>query len=109
MDNDLNFPAFYITNVHDSSSFSSVFNALVLAGFDINYPNNDSVTFLQKLIIEGEPDLNKINAILQTNPKINSLHIDELDAKVKLTWSNTSKIVKAAIARLKDYAKFSKQ
>jgi hypothetical protein len=41
-----NFPPFLITKVRDSSSFSSVFNALVIAGFDINYPNEDSLTFL---------------------------------------------------------------
>lgn len=86
MDDDLNFPAFYITRVRDSSSFSSVFNALVHNGFDINYPNKDNLTFLQKLIIEGEPDLNKINAILQTNPKLDFIHMAELEAKVKLSW-----------------------
>jgi hypothetical protein len=45
-DSELNFPPFLITKVKDSSSFSSVFNALVMANFDINYPNEDSLTFL---------------------------------------------------------------
>lgn len=104
MDSEQDFPPFLITKVKDSSSFSSVFNALVIAGFDINYPNEDSLTFLQKLVMEGQPEMNKMKVILQTEPTLYPSHIAELDAKVKLSWvTYNNPVVKAAISALKEY------
>jgi hypothetical protein len=54
--------------------------------------------------MEGEVDMNKMQAILQTEPKLNEMHIAELDAKLKLNWVTYSKpVVKIAISALKEY------
>ncbi len=48
--------------------------------------------------------MNKMQAILQTEPKLNEMHIAELDAKLKLNWVTYSKpVVKIAISALKEY------
>jgi len=75
-----------------------------MANFDINYPNEDSLTFLQKLMMEGEVDMNKMQAILQTKPTLNEMHIEELDAKLKLNWvTNNKPVVRKAMSALKEY------
>ena len=54
--------------------------------------------------MEGQPDMNKMKAILQTEPRLNDNHIAELDAKVKLSWvTYNNPVVKAAISALKEY------
>lgn len=75
-----------------------------MSNFDINYPNEDSLTFLQKLLMEGDVDINKMQAILQTKPKITELHIEELDAKLKLNWVTYHKpAVKKAMSAIREY------
>ncbi len=54
--------------------------------------------------------MNKIMAILQTEPRLNASLIAELDAKVKLSWvTYNNPVVKAAIKALKDHVAHVRQ
>lgn len=53
-DIDLNYPAFLLCSMKSESKFLSSYYALTGAGFDLNFPNPDGLTFLQKFIITGD-------------------------------------------------------
>jgi hypothetical protein len=51
MDSKQDFPPFLICGIKNDSEFLTSYYALIDAGFDLNYPNSDGLTFLQKLLI----------------------------------------------------------
>ncbi len=83
----------------------TAYYALIDAGFDMNFPNPDGLTFLQKLIITGEHlSMNKITGILNTRPVFTAEHLAEIEAKVAFSWVRTQNpIVKQIMTALKEY------
>lgn len=50
-DNESNYPSFMLTEVKNDSKFLTSYYALLESDFDLNHPNAEGLTFLQKQII----------------------------------------------------------
>ena len=103
-DDQMNFPPFFIAQVTNDSKFLTSYYALIGAGFDLNFPNEDGMTFLQTLLITGEISMNKIHGIIQTRPSLTLEIYRDIEAKVALSWVRTNNpVVKTAMHALKTY------
>lgn len=104
-DTNLDYPPFLLCSVKNDSKFLTSYYALIDAGFDLNFPNSDGLTFLQKLIITGEHlSMTKIEGIIRTRPQMTRDHWAEIEAKVALSWVRTQNpVVKQAMSALKEY------
>ena len=105
VDQNLDYPAFILCGIENDQKFLTCYYALIEAGFDLNLPNPDGMTFLQKLIITGEYlSMNKVNGIIQTRPEMTRDHWMEIEAKVALSWVRTQNaVVKSSMSALKEY------
>lgn len=45
--------AFVLTDVKNDGKFLMAYYALVEAGFNIHYPNEDDISFLERLVLSG--------------------------------------------------------
>lgn len=89
-DNNLDYPAYLLCYIKNDSKFLTTYYALIDAGFDLNFPNADGFTFLQKLIIEGKYlSITKIEGIIRTRPNLSRGDYNEIEAKVALSWVRT--------------------
>lgn len=64
-DSQKNYPAFILTDIKNDSKFLTSYYAMLESGFDLNYPNKEGLTFLQKQIINSESlSMNRITGIV---------------------------------------------
>ena len=108
LDDNNDYPPFLLCGVKPDAEFLTCYYAMIDAGFDLNYPNPDGLTFLQKLVITAPNlTLQKITGILKTKPEISRQDLQQLDAKVALSWVRTQNpVVKQVMNALKQYVEF---
>ena len=106
-DENNDFPAFIISQVSNDSKFLTSYYALIDAGFDLNFPNADGITFLQKLVIYSDHlTLAKIEGIIKTKPQLTREHWTELEAKVTVSWvRKQNPVVTTVMSTLKEYVR----
>lgn len=99
------FPTFILTNIKNDQKFATSYYALIDKGFNLNYPNPEGLTFLQKLLMTSNTlTMGKINAILKTRPDITEDDYNEIKAKMQVNWVRiNSKQVKQCLSMIKQY------